>query len=188
MSMKTKQKFSFGLLTVILVVSGCSFGPKHVTPEVETPSDYRFSEEIQPDSIVNLAWWELFKDQKLNHLMERVFENNLDLVQAYARLEQAQVSLTSARSGYFPRLSARAEASRSRMAMKFGEMKSSFDRDTLNISLAASYEIDLWGKVRNSVKAARYELQATNLRVLRNFTQTACLFLSAQSRWFGVLW
>jgi NodT family efflux transporter outer membrane factor (OMF) lipoprotein len=107
-------------------------------------------------------WWRVFKDRKLDALMKQALEASLTIEQAWARLSQARASLKLSRAGYWPTLSLKGEAGRSHTAMKFGEQQSSsFDRNTLSLSLAAAYEVDLWGKVRFGARAARLELEAS---------------------------
>jgi len=120
-------------------------------------------------------WWLVFDDARLNRLMGQALHKSLTIEQAWARLEQARASLTLARAGYWPRISGKADVGRSHTAMRLGNLSSSFDRDTLSFSLSASYEIDLWGKVRYAAKAARLELEASEDDV-----RTAYLSVAAQ--------
>jgi NodT family efflux transporter outer membrane factor (OMF) lipoprotein len=144
---------------------GCIYSAK-VTSETlpRAPAAFENAEDSQKKKEAPAIgrWWQVFKDRKLDALMKQALEANLTIEQAWVRLSQARASLKLSRAGYWPRLSARGEAGRSHTAMKFGERQSaSFDRDTLAVSLAASYEIDLWGKVRFAAKAARLELEAS---------------------------
>lgn len=120
-------------------------------------------------------WWRVFKDTTLDSLMSQALADNLTIEQTWTRLEQARASLTLARAGWWPTLSAKGDVGRSRTAMKLGDLESSFDRDTLAFSLTAAYEIDLWGKVRYASKAAKLELQASEDDV-----RAAYLSVSAQ--------
>lgn len=106
-------------------------------------------------------FWELFGDPALSRLVRDALRDNLTIAQAWARTRQARASLKLARSGWWPRISARGEAGRAHTAMKFGSAEQDFDRNTLTLGLALSYEVDLWGKVRYAAQAAQLEVAAT---------------------------
>jgi NodT family efflux transporter outer membrane factor (OMF) lipoprotein len=90
----------------------------------------------------------VFNDPVLNGLAEQVAVSNQNLAAAEARYRQARAAVTAARAGYFPTVGASAGASRSRRGE--GATASSYD-----IGLDASWEIDLWGRVRRLVEASR---------------------------------
>lgn len=146
--------------TLALLLSGC-IHTSHVEEKLPR-APKRFGAEAASREGADVGrFWELFGDARLNRLVTRALASSLTIEQAWARLDQARASLTAARAGWWPSVSAKAEAGRSHTAMVFGSQSASFDRNTLAVSLGVSYEIDLWGKVRYGAKAAGLELEAT---------------------------
>ena len=90
-------------LPLILLVSGCALGPNYRRPSVNAPTVYRGQPgSAQQASLVDLPWWELFKDETLKQLVKTSLANNYDLAAAVARVEQARQVATEARAQYFP--------------------------------------------------------------------------------------
>ena len=143
-----------------LLLSGC-IHTSHVQ-ETLPRAPKRFGADAAAKEAAEIGrFWELFGDARLNRLVTRALTSSLTIEQAWARLDQARASLTAARAGWWPSISAKAEAGRSHMAAVFASQSASFDRNTLAVSLGVSYEVDLWGKVRYAAKAAGLELEAT---------------------------
>lgn len=108
-------------------------------------------------------WWRLFKDPQLDRLMSRALDDNFDLQIARAKVAQSRASLMAASSGWYPTIQAKGQASRSRSVFNAPPPINAraFEQNNFQMSLQASYEIDLWGKVRYARQAAKYELEAT---------------------------
>jgi multidrug efflux system outer membrane protein len=154
-----KRLFRF-LLTAMAtaLVAACTMGPDYQRPEVPVPETYRDATEVGP-SIANLAWWELFNDEKLVVLIETALADNRDLAIALARIEEARASLGFVRADQFPNLDGGAGASRGNTILGTnvpGSVNNSFV-----LAADLSFEVDLWGKLRRSTEAARAELLAT---------------------------
>jgi multidrug efflux system outer membrane protein len=145
----------FVCLTVALL-SACAMGPDYERPEVPVPG--QFEETVLPgESIANLPWWELFRDDELTALIETALRSNKELAIAVARIEEARATLGFVRADQFPNVGGAAGADRSNARTGFaGDVGNSF-------VLAADFgfEVDLWGKLRRSTEAARAELLAT---------------------------
>jgi NodT family efflux transporter outer membrane factor (OMF) lipoprotein len=106
-------------------------------------------------------WWQDFGSDELNRLMDEAFAGNLDVARAWARLRQAQAQATSARSEGKLQITGSADASTRRVRQ---EANGSSERDSSNsfsLGLAASYEVDLWGRIKASVTSADLAAQAT---------------------------
>ena len=168
------------LLTLALL--GCHVVDESRPPPVEVPDAY-----TQTGGTADAAdrWWEEFDDPELEALVADVLADNLELRQAWARLEQAQSLDKIARAGWFPSVRAEAGVNHSRQNFNFGDdfdtpavpgFDFSFPENAVitgyPLQLAASYEIDLWGRVRHGKKAAvqdvlqrrdEVEAQATTL-------------------------
>ncbi|NIQ94857.1 MAG: TolC family protein, partial [Desulfuromonadales bacterium] len=127
-----------------VLISGCAFYPDSaVRLPVELPD--RFVEQRAEAAAPVRAgkWWLRFDDQQLNRLMEEMFSRNLQLEQAFARLQQARSVFKTVRSARLPSINAEAQAGRSMQPTFAGE----FTGDNYQFSGAAAYELDLWGKI-----------------------------------------
>ncbi len=121
-------------------------------------------------------WWRAFDDPALDALLERAFADNLDLKQAFARVAQARALATQAGSARWPTLDLSASVGRSRGYDFFGEAQTT---DQIGLSAAASYEVDLWGKIEAradaadaDVFAARHDLEAIAMSLSAEVTDT----------------
>ncbi|HEX4388489.1 MAG TPA: efflux transporter outer membrane subunit [Steroidobacteraceae bacterium] len=154
------------LLTVLL--AGCSLAPHYERPPVPPPQaaykeagDWKVA--APADTSPRGPWWTMFQDDDLNGLEAQVTSANQNLRAALASLEEARAQTRIARSSWFPTLTADAAATRSRVSINspsFAPGKS----PTYNLFTAQadlSYELDLFGRIRNTVANARYSEQAT---------------------------
>jgi NodT family efflux transporter outer membrane factor (OMF) lipoprotein len=159
-------------LFVALIGSGalgaCSFAPTYKTPESATAAP-TFKEgaewkQAQPlDAQTRGKWWEVFQDSALNQLENKVSDANQDLKAAFARLQQARAATRIARADLFPTLNVGASATRSRTSVNSPRFPPGAEPVGNNFDLEAdlSYEIDLWGRVRNAVASAKAGQQAS---------------------------
>lgn len=150
------------------VLTACSFAPVYKTPEsVPAAGNYKESADwkaAQPlDGENRGSWWVLFKDPQLDALEAQVDDANQDLKAAFARLEQARAVTRIARADLFPTLSAAAGATRARTSVNSPNFPPGAKPVGNNFNLQAdfSYELDLWGRVRNAVSSARASQQAS---------------------------
>src|ERR1700733_2130829 len=91
-----------------VLLSSCTVGPKYVRPTVTTPENFRAPEPLpssQAASLADLKWFEVFKDEKLQGLVRTALEQNYDLRDAVARVEQARANLGITHSNQLPQLS-----------------------------------------------------------------------------------
>jgi NodT family efflux transporter outer membrane factor (OMF) lipoprotein len=115
-------------------------------------------------------WWTLFGDHKLDALEDRLLGRNLDLEQAVARAEQLGALARASGSGWWPTISANAGVSKSKSVMRFpspagGSQVVENENTVYNASLAASYEIDFWGKVKHGELAAQADQAGAVLQI-----------------------
>ncbi len=138
-------------------------GPDYVRPTVETPQNWRIEEKEAKD-LSNSSWWEQLNDPVLNDLVATALKENKDLLIAAARIEEFAGRYGFVRSGLFPQVGAGASYDRQRVS-ESGEnvLPSGFNPtyDTFQTTLNASWELDIWGRVRRSTEAARAELLAS---------------------------
>ena len=164
-----------------LVLGGCMVGPDYVKPSVPMTPTYKEADGwkvAQPsDSLPRGRWWEIFGDPELHALEERIPENQ-NLKGAEARLSAARAMVRLNRAALFPTISTSVGASSVRESANqpflspTAKLGSSGD---FLLSLDMSYEIDLWGRIRRTVAAAREEAQATQADL-----ETARLSLQAE--------
>jgi NodT family efflux transporter outer membrane factor (OMF) lipoprotein len=173
----------FSLLTVagILALStACTVGPNYVRPTVDVPSAYREMEGwkvAQPkDELLRGAWWKIFKDPYLDGLEEEVNISNQNLAVAEAQFRQARALVQAARAGYMPIVTAGASYTRSRASSNLsqGAVTPGNTASTYLLPASASWEPDLWGRVRRTVEASQASAQASaaDLQSTRLLVQT----------------
>jgi NodT family efflux transporter outer membrane factor (OMF) lipoprotein len=148
--------------------AACSFAPVYTVPQsAETPAGYRESEgwaAAQPgDELPKGKWWTIFDDSALDAFEDKAHRANQNLKAAFARLEQARADTRIARADLFPAISTTASAKRGRVSPNSPTYTAGAPTEGNDFLLEAdlSYEADLWGRVRNSVAAARATQQAS---------------------------
>jgi NodT family efflux transporter outer membrane factor (OMF) lipoprotein len=184
-----------GIITIvawtIMLLSACTVGPNYVRPSVQSPPAYKEAEGgakwqvARPqDDVIRGAWWELFNDPQLNALEVQVAISNQNIAQAEAQYRQAQALVQAARAGYFPTVGVNGSATRTRAPFTGGGGSSSSSSGTSSsrvgainnflVSGNATWEPDIWGKVRRTVEANEASAQASAADI-------ASIRLSAQS-------
>ncbi|MDB5719997.1 MAG: transporter [Alphaproteobacteria bacterium] len=149
-----------------LAASSCaSTGPEPAPPAIGIPAAYKEAQGWQPAG-ANVAeagrWWALFRDPTLSGLEERVEAGNPNLAAAAARYAQAQGLVGQARADRFPQVALSADASRQRVsAGRPGSPGTAATYNNLSLGAALDYELDLFGRVRNSVRASEAAAQAS---------------------------
>lgn len=140
-------------LTIILLFYGCN--ARLTPPRISIPAEYSFTDGLPTDSLgVDFAWWEEFGDSTLNNLIMRAIAGNRDLLVAASRIEQARIELGNVRSQYLPSFMFEMSA------------EGNYTRETkieqqYTINPAVSWEIPLFGSLRNSKAAAYADLNST---------------------------
>ena len=155
--------YRVGAVLGILAASGCVQGPDYQKPTVEIPAAYRFSDQAYLASapVGTEAWWGSFGDPVLDGLVHEALANNRDLRIATARVDEFAAILAGTRSQGFPQVGYGVSGNRTRTS----EEKIPAIVDPLSTTwsalLSASWEIDLWGRIRRETEAARANLLAT---------------------------
>ncbi len=163
-------------LFLVLLLAGCTVGPKYVKPAVPTtpaykegvPDSFKESDQWQPahpaDQTSRGNWWEIFGDPELNKLEEQIAGSNQTLKVAEARFRQARAAIRFSRASQFPTISTAPSASyvkSSDFSPNFPSKIQQSSKGDFVLPFDLSYELDLWGRIRRSVAAAREEAQAT---------------------------
>ncbi len=161
-----KKYFLLSILLMALI--GCSVGPDYTRPTVTVPADFKELKgwrEAQPrDQEIKTKWWEVFGDPILNKLEEQVNVSNQSIAQAESQYRQALAQVQLLRSNYFPTLNAGASFTRTNNLTS-----TNITENQHQVSLSASWELDVWGKVRRQVEAgtATAEASFADLQAMR---------------------
>jgi NodT family efflux transporter outer membrane factor (OMF) lipoprotein len=162
------SRFS-GLCGGLLALGACSFAPRYSPPAPPTPPPAQYQElaawkPSQPaDGVDRGNWWAVFREPLLDSLEDRATLANQDVKAAFARLQQARAQTRIERSAYFPTLNLHAGATRSRSSTNsplYTNTKPAVGNDFV-LDADLSYEVDVWGRVRNTVTAARASERAS---------------------------
>ena len=146
-----------------MAAAGCTVGPDYVRPEVDTPAAWRI-DFPKAAEVANTKWWEQFGDPVLNDLIETALRENQDVRIAAARVDQFVGALATTRSQFFPQLVYGADASTNQASREgFPSIPAPVDRefDLYQAALGASWQVDLFGRVRRLSEAAQARVYAS---------------------------
>ena len=165
----------FGKILSVMALAalwaGCSFAPRYKVPSVETPATYKENsgtnntdtnlwQLAQPnDAVIRSNWWEMFNDPVLNGLEEQVAISNQNVAESYENYMSAHAIVREDQAEYFPTVTTVPDVTRQRR-FSGGFSQSSPNITTYDVPFNASWEPDLWGKIRNTVKSAKGTAQA----------------------------
>jgi NodT family efflux transporter outer membrane factor (OMF) lipoprotein len=170
--LKTETRMTVVVLASLVLFAGCSFAPKYAKPSVQTPVAFK---ELTPeqfketdgwktaepkDDMIRGQWWEMFHEPELNAFEGQVVVSNQTVAAALANFLAARAVVKQARSQYFPTVSANPSVTRSRQSSLSSPPTSSTFTE-YSLPFDASWELDFWGRIRNTVKANSLEAQAT---------------------------
>ena len=157
---------SGGLLTALLL-SACSFAPAYAPPQLPTPTPAAYKETgpwtpaVPADTAPHAAWWTVFGDPALNDLEGKIEKANPDLAAALARYDQSRALVSQARASLLPEADYDGRFTRNRQSSetKLPGSPNYFSDNVVGGDI--TYEFDLWGRVRNTVKAQHGLSQAS---------------------------
>ena len=148
------------LAALSMLLISCAVGPDYSRPDIPTSDAFRMAEEGKDlQSLANVPWWELYKDQELQKLIRIAIEENKDLKRAVATVEEYQARALVAKTDFAPQMSATVNAP------TFGNTKNFQFRGFPNvfnyyIQGNLAWELDIWGRIRRSNEAALGDLLA----------------------------
>jgi NodT family efflux transporter outer membrane factor (OMF) lipoprotein len=171
-----------GAAALLLILPACVVGPKYHPPAPPAPaavykeSPTQFKETgdwtvaLPADAKLRGKWWEIFNDPELNVLEEQLDINNQNIKQFFENFMEARAVVREARAQYFPTLSTAPSFTRSRTSGNLSTTpvntsnkgaEPQLQSTIYSLPLEASWEPDLWGKVRNTVRQAHYAAQVS---------------------------
>lgn len=175
---------TLGLLALSIALAGCAVGPDYQRPEISTPAQFKQAEgwkaAVPADALERGTWWELFGDGELNALVGRLNVSNQNLAASEAQYRQARALLRGGRAAFFPTLSTSAGMTRAGQGggdstlrtsdgIAIGGANSASISKNYDLSLNASWELDVWGKLRRGLESNRaaFEASAADLAAVR---------------------
>ena len=154
---------SASIVLAAAAATACTVGRDYEPTKFDAPQQWQQNADstLTADATVDGPWWQTFGDTQLDELVGRALAQNLDLRAAFARLQSARALRGVAEADALPSLDARGgyEHRRESRNTPFGAFIPQTDIHT--IAVDASWELDLWGRVRRSVEAASGELDAS---------------------------
>ncbi len=172
--MKTLDTYAVNTISLtlaggILLLSGCMVGPKYVQPTAppappafkETPSNW--AQASPQDQLPKGKWWEIYGDQQLNSLEEKIAVSNENLKVSYQEYMVARDQVREARAQLFPTVAVQPTGSRIQLSQNRPNFIPTVASQYSDIVLPAqlSYEVDLWGQVRRTIESSRENAQAS---------------------------
>ncbi len=186
---RISQGAGFCALLICALLAGCNVGPKYNPPVETAPAVYKESPDqfkeadgwkvAQPqDAALRGNWWEIYNQPELNALEEQLNIDNLSIRQSFENFMEARALVREARAQYFPTLSIGPAFTQSRTSSNVGLQNgagntgttttqaattgngvSNTENHLYSLPLEASWEPDLWDKVRNTVRSNQYQAQ-----------------------------
>lgn len=165
------------LLFLCVLLAGCSptsepsgfwgklwrfeVGPDYKRPDAQLVNEFR--SQIGPSenaSLADLPWWGVFKDPQLQHLMVLALDHNYDLQLAVARVDQARALVWVAASPFYPQAGYQVFGGREKTFIPLETGGGNVTFNAFGWALNATWELDVWGRIRRSTEAARANLFA----------------------------
>ena len=148
---------------MLLLLAGCAVGPNYHRPTNNAPEQFRGAPATAAtNSLADLPWWQVFQDPTLQDLIRAALTNNYDLRIAVARVEQARAIAAQARAGFFPQVAYQGQVSRGKNAIAGNSFPNGGQTaDNFLVAGSASWELDLWGRIRRLNESGRAQYFAS---------------------------
>jgi multidrug efflux system outer membrane protein len=150
---------------VLMLAVSCTMGPNYKRPVVETPAAHRGAGAAATESIADVKWFDLFKDETLTGLVSTALKENFDLRIAAERVLQARALYGITRADQFPTVDASADVVGTRFSQAGANRAVTRGDDTdvtyTQAGFSLGWELDVWGRLRRASEAARAEYFAT---------------------------
>jgi NodT family efflux transporter outer membrane factor (OMF) lipoprotein len=150
---------------LMLLVGACSLAPPLKVPEVPSGAAYKelgpWTQARPADRLPRDSWWTLYDSAELDELEARLIAGNPTLAAAVANYAQAKALSEQARAGLFPTLGLNASAERTHNSINAPVANAGRYYDDYIVGGSVSYELDLWGQIRNEVRAGEANAAAS---------------------------
>ncbi|WP_343592390.1 efflux transporter outer membrane subunit [Flavobacterium sp.] len=162
----SSNKYILLVITAALI-SACSVTKKYERPtDLKTDQLYRDQSSTDSTTIADMPWNTVFKDEKLNALIQKGLDQNLNLKNAIENIVQARASLRQSKLAYYPTLQLDASATHNKQSQAGLNFPPGININTLTttykLGASTSWEIDVWGKLSSSKRAALATYLATD--------------------------
>ena len=148
------------LLGLVFVLASCKVGPDYTRPDIPVADAFRMAEEQKDmQSLANVPWWELYRDEQLQRLIRIALEENKDLKRAVATVDEFAARVLVAKTDFVPQMNANISSPifANTRNVQFPGFPSIFNH---YIQGSLSWELDFWGRIRRSNEAALGDLLA----------------------------
>lgn len=148
-------------LLFALFFAGCAVGPNYKRPKTAMPPNFRGETEPVTNSFGDLPWWNVFPDDALQELIRTALTNNYDLRIAVTRVEQARALAQQSQAAFFPAVGYQVEAERGKNSQNGFGTANGKTASIYELTANASWEVDLWGRIRRLNESARAQYLAS---------------------------
>jgi NodT family efflux transporter outer membrane factor (OMF) lipoprotein len=167
----------------IFVLGGCNVGPRYVAPVVSAPPAFKeaspsaysavppgtWQPALPQDAMLKGRWWEMFNEPELSALEDQLNINNLNIAQYFQNFMAARAQVSQARAGFFPTVTANPALSKTwtgagsstNTGTTGGPTSGSTTISDYSLPIDVSWEPDLWGRIRNTVREYQYAAQVS---------------------------
>lgn len=160
----------------VCLLAGCAtMAPPHEVPEMQLPTEFKskgpWKVAVPADEVSKGEWWRVFGDAELNRLETLVAANNPTLEAALKRVEQARAAVDEGRSALIPQIGIGANVTQNRTSSNSPGFRPGQTIEFWRAPITFQYELDLWGRVRGGIRAAKatltsQEAMAQNVRLI----------------------
>jgi NodT family efflux transporter outer membrane factor (OMF) lipoprotein len=176
----TKILKKIAIVSLILLTLSCSFAPKYQRPAIVIPEHYKEEhtwKKVSPHAaeVSQGEWWKIFGDETLNQLETEADFHNQTLKASFARYKESRAVANATRAAYFPNISTIFNADRQHISGTTSTNSAPAYSSDFYLGVDVSYEVDLWGRVKNAVisndnlaKAALADFSAVQLNLQAN--------------------
>lgn len=154
------MRLLFPLSVLLVILAGCTMGPKYQRPGVAAPAAYRGTAEpvAAVESFGDAKWWTVFQDEELQKLIRTALADNLNVQIAATRIVQAQAQVGITRADQFPVVNGTGSLARQRNPSN--PVFPAFEANMSQLGLSSMWQLDFWGRYRKATEAARAAMMA----------------------------
>jgi multidrug efflux system outer membrane protein len=158
--MRNRLFNSFTIAVATLAVAGCSVGPKYKAPQPEAAKFHAEDQQLETNQPFDARWWNQFEDPILNDLVQKALAANTSIRIAQAHLGESRAIYDERKLDLYPKVPADASYTYAKQQIP-GFYNDPVTINTFRAGFDATWEIDLFGRVRHETKAASSQAQAT---------------------------